>query len=331
MKRPGSAIAYTVALLLGAGSAHAEAPRVLASIAPIHSLVSAVMEGAAVPELLVPATASDHDYALKPSDLRKVAAADLVVWVGEPLEAYLVKAIEAEGVGDLELLDVPGADPRPFGAAPTEPHEADESRHGASEHDASEAHAAGGNTSEEEERHGHDHAGLDPHIWLDPVRAQAIVTAVAERLASLDPAAAGLYRRNAATSIAALKALDGEIRLRLNPLAGKPFVTFHDGYSYFVERYGLRQVGHLTVDPDRRPGAATLRALQAQLADEGAVCAFVEPQFDAAAIEGLSGQSGIAVGVLDALGADLEPGPALYPTLLRKNAAAVESCLSGTS
>jgi zinc transport system substrate-binding protein len=305
-----------LALFCMGGAAHADVPDVVASIAPIHSLVASVMEGVGEPELLIPAEVSEHDYALKPSDVRKIAGADLVVWVGESLESYLVKPLETEGVPDLELLEAPGVDPHPYGKAEERGEE-------------TEALVEEGHGGEDEEEH--EHLGLDPHIWLDPVRAQAIVNAVAEKLAEIDPENADRYRANAAETAADLAALDAEIRQRLLPLAGKPFITFHDGYSYFVARYGLNQVGELAVHPESRPGAATVRALRDTIASEGVACAFAEPQFDPGALQALAGDARMTIGALDALGAGIEPGSTLYPALLRKNAEAAEQCLSSTS
>lgn len=308
--------------LLLAAPARAEAPHVVASIAPIHSLVAAVMEGVGEPELLIPAEVSEHDYALKPSDLRKIAGADLVVWVGESLEAYLVKPLGTEGVANLELIEAKGIAPHEYGAEEGHGHE--EAEESAEEH-AEEEHA-------DEHGHGHDHFGLDPHVWLDPLRAAAIVDAVADRLAEIDPANADLYSANAQLAETALQALDSEIGTRLAPLSDKPFVTFHDGYSYFVERYGLNQVGQLIVHPeDQRSGAATLSALRATVADEGVACVFAEPQYDPAAIQSLAGDAEMRIATLDTLGAGIEPGPALYDTLLRRNVDAVAACLSPTS
>ncbi|MDQ3559558.1 MAG: zinc ABC transporter substrate-binding protein [Pseudomonadota bacterium] len=321
-----------IASILTSGYAHAETPKVLASIAPVHSLVSAVMAGVGQPELLVPATASDHDFALRPSDLRKIAGADLVIWIGESLESYLLKPIETERVADLQLIDAPGIDPQPFtsieesvpeGAKPAE--ESHEMSGDAVQH------APEGNAHAEEGEHKHAHSGLDPHVWLDPIRAQAIVGAVAEKLAELDPENAARYQRNADDAVASLSALDAEIKGRLTALSAKPFITFHDGYSYFVKRYGLRQVGQLTVDPEQRAGAASVRALRDEVAAEGVTCAFAEPQFDAGVIETLAGETGMRIGVLDAIGADLQPGPSLYSALLRKNTEAFEACLAPVS
>jgi zinc transport system substrate-binding protein len=303
------------ALVLTATPAGAETPHVVASIAPIHSLVASVMEGAGEPELLIPAEVTEHDYALKPSDIRKIAGADLVVWIGESLEAYLVKPLETEGVAQLELIEAEGIDPHAFGGA--DAHEGE---------DVAEAEA-----EEHEEEHGHAHLGLDPHVWLDPIRAVVAVKAVAEVLGQMDAENAGLYAANAKRTVAALEALDGEVRARLAPLADRPFITFHDGYSYFVERYGLRQVGQLMVHPEQLPGAASLSALRATVASEKVACVFAEPQFDPGVLRSLAGDADMKIGVLDTLGAGLAPGPALYGALLRKNAEAVASCLTPTS
>jgi zinc transport system substrate-binding protein len=297
------------ALALMTAPAAAEGPRVVVSIAPIHSLVASVMQGVGAPELLIPPEVSEHEYALKPSDIRTIADADLVVWVGEPLETYMAKPLETEGVQHLELIDAEGIRPHPYGAE--------------EDKDAG-AHAA-------EDHHGHDHLGLDPHVWLDPLRAQAIVTVVAARLAEMDPANTDLYKTNERLAVAALTALDSEIEVRLAPLRAKPFVTFHDGYSYFVERYDLAQVGQLMVHPEQRPGAAALASLRDRIAKEGVRCAFAEPQYDAGIIRSLTGDAGIEIGVLDPLGAGLEPGPLLYDALMRKNVEAVAACLGSTS
>jgi zinc transport system substrate-binding protein len=307
------------AALLAAAAAHAEPPGVVASIAPVHSLVASVMEGVGEPALLVPAAASDHDYSLKPSDLRSIAGADLVVWIGPPLETYLVKPLKTEHAGSLPLIESAAVNARSYDAGGDHAHAA-EATGEASEH-AAEAEAPGN----------HGALALDPHVWLDPVRAEVMVTVIAEALAELDPENAGRYRANAAATVDALKGLDAEIRGRLAPLAGIPFVTFHDGYSYFVERYGLNQVGQLAVHPERSPGAAAVRGLQGRIAAEGVACVFVEPQFDPRALETLAGEADIEIGILDAIGSGLEPGPSLYASLMRRNTEAMAECLSRRS
>ena len=299
LKRTAFAVSLILASGLPGGAASAAPPRVVATIAPFHSLAAAVMAGVATPELLIPATLSVHEYALKPSDVQKLAGADLVIWDGPALEAYLVKPLATAGTRALSVVDMEGIDPQPFPGADT---------------------AIGDAPSQE--------LGLDPHVWLDPVRAELIVAAIAQELSQMDAENAPRYQANADAQIERLKALDARIRARLASVADVPFVTFHDAYSYFDRRYGLNQVGQLTVEPERRPGAATVAALRQKVAENGITCAFAEPQFDAKLIRSIIGSSRARVSELDPLGAGIEPGAGLYETLLERNVSAMAECLS---
>ena len=100
-------IALLAALAAGAASA---APRVATDIAPIHSIAARVMAGVATPELIVPPGASEHDYALRPSEAALLQDADLVVWVGPTLTPWLVGPIAALAptAALVTLEDAPG-------------------------------------------------------------------------------------------------------------------------------------------------------------------------------------------------------------------------------
>jgi zinc transport system substrate-binding protein len=276
--------------------AKADPPRVIATIAPLHSLVAGVMAGVGEPDLLLSGPVSPHDFALAPSDIRRIAAAHVVVWIGPPLESFLVKPLDGAGDRQLDLLAVSALDALPFDA--------------------------GGD--------GGDSTGLDPHIWLDPVRAIAIVSAVKDRLSKIDPDHAETYRVNAAALSDRLAALDEAIRARLQPVASRPFIAFHDAYGYFSHRYGLRPAGHFAVDPQRRPGARTIARLTDLVRTGTVACAFAEPQFDARIVTAIAADRPLHIGRLDPLGVNIEPGPALYETLLKANTEAIADCLGGT-
>lgn len=278
------------------GPARAAPPRVLASIAPLHSLAANLMEGVAEPELLLPANRSPHDMALKPSDMRRLAQADLVLWLGREMEAPLFKALQAAkrpGRVEIELLARPE-----IGALPVQ----------------------------SEQGHGHDH-GMDPHIWLSPDLAGRISALLMEELARLDPANGERYRQNGERTLALLRELDQGLRGLLAPLAGVPFVVFHDAYGYFVRQYGLRQVGAITLNPQQPPGAAQLLALRERLRQAGARCLFSEPQFPPKLVQRLAETDGLKTGELDPLGVGIEPGPEAYFVLLRRLGAAFHQCL----
>ena len=75
--------------------ASADIPKVVADIAPIHSLVSRVMDGVGEPKLIVPNETSPHDYRLRPADAEAIENANLVFWMGEGLTPWMERALEA--------------------------------------------------------------------------------------------------------------------------------------------------------------------------------------------------------------------------------------------
>ncbi|MFS2014646.1 zinc ABC transporter substrate-binding protein ZnuA [Azospirillum sp. CT11-132] len=295
--------------------AWAEAPKVVVSIKPIHSLVASVMHGVGEPTLLVRGGASPHSYTMKPSDAKALSAADLVVWVGPELEGFLEKPLQANApkATRLTLMDLKSLtllQAREGGA--WEPHD-----HGHEQHDHKD-HAHGDHE---------DHEELNSHIWLDPANARAIVTATADALAAKDPADAEAFRTNADRTLQALDALDAELKTTLAPLKDKPFVVFHDAYQYFEAHYDLSAVGSITVSPDRRPSAKRLSAIRAKIAGLNAACVFSEPQFEPTLVRTVVEGTRAKTGVLDPEGADLPEGEALYPTLMRNLAASLRGCL----
>lgn len=306
-----------------ATAAQAEAPKVVVSIKPIHSLVASVMQGVGEPTLLVRGGASPHSYSMKPSDAKALSAADLVIWVGPELESFLEKPLKANApkATRLTLMELKGLtllETREGGA--WEAH--DHGHKGGHDH-------KGHDHKHDHKGHDHDdeHEELNSHIWLDPANARAIVTATAEALAAKDPAGAEAYRTNADRTLQQLDALDAELKAALAPVKDKPFVVFHDAYQYFEARYDLSAVGSITVSPDRRPSAKRLSAIRAKIGGLGAACVFAEPQFEPALVQTVVEGTKAKTGVLDPEGTELPEGVALYPTLMRNLAASLRGCL----
>ena len=83
---------------------------VVASVKPLHSLVSGVMEGVGKPDLIVKGAASPHTYSLKPSQAKQLEEADLVFWMGHELESFLEQPLEAIATKAkvVELIDSQG-------------------------------------------------------------------------------------------------------------------------------------------------------------------------------------------------------------------------------
>jgi zinc transport system substrate-binding protein len=295
---------------------------VVASIKPVHSLVAAVMQGAGTPHLIVQGGASPHSYSLKPSDAAAMQQAAVVVWVGEGLEAFLEPAIEtlSGNARVVELAEAPGL--RTLAYREGGAWDAHDDEHEDEEHE-----------DEEHEEHGHEHGhdDIDMHLWLDPDNAKAMVNAVAAALIEADPDNSGIYTANASSMAQRLDQLSQEIEHDLAPVKAVPFVVFHDAYQYLDTRFGLANVGSITVNPENKPGAARLKEIHAKIAELGARCVFAEPQFEPRLVQVAIEGSDAKTGTLDPLGADLPDGPELYFELMRRNAAELKTCLGEAS
>lgn len=292
------------------------APRVVADIAPVHSLVAAVMEGAGAPSLIVPQNTSPHGLNLRPSQARDLAEADIVITVGEDLVPWLVEATAtlAPDAVVVELGELPDLSRVPLREGGV--FEADHD-----EHDDPDEH-------EEHDAHGHDHGDGDPHYWLDPRNAALWADAIADTLAAADPAQSALYRANAERLKTDLAQLEREIHAALDPVRGRAFVVFHDGYGHFEHRFDMPAAGAVALSDAARPGPARIAQIQTMLRDAGAACVFAEPQFPERLLHLVTEGSGARIGMLDPLGAAAPLGPQLYPALMRRIAASLVACLT---
>ena len=331
-----SSISFFVLLLAGLASpARAEdSPRIVVTIGPIHSLVAGVTEGVVEPQLIMQGAASPHAFAMRPSQAKALQQADVIVRVGETLETSLNRPIEALGKS-ARLVTLDGVEgmtllPAREGGV-WEAHDHAEAEHGHGDHDDDH-----GKTKAKHDDHGHaeargQHGGThNPHIWLDPNNAIVAVDQIAQVLSETDPANAAKYEANAKGVKARLTELDAELAELTKPLRAKPYLVFHDAYPYFENRYGLTPAGAITVSPERQPGARRIGEIRAKVRDLGAACVFSEPQFEPKLIGTIVEGTDSKPGVLDPLGANLEPGPDHYFTLMRNMAQALKSCLEAS-
>ncbi len=147
-----------------------EAPAVVASIAPVHSLVAGVMAGVGAPVLLVPPQASPHTYALRPSEAEALDRADAVFWVSETVETVLTRPLSvlAEDAKVVRLATAPGVEllsVRQGDAWDSHSHGDHDHGHGDHAHGDHGDHAHGdrdhGDHAHGDHDHGHDHAHGD--------------------------------------------------------------------------------------------------------------------------------------------------------------------------
>ena len=325
--------------LVLAAPALADVPRVAVDIAPVHALVAQVMSGVGVPDLVLQPTASPHAHALRPSEAAALQGADLVVWVGPELTPWLADPLgalapnaarlgllEVEGIRRLGFRDGASFEAHDHGDADHDDHAHDAPDHGGETHDdhAGHDHAHDDHAHDD---HAHDHSGIDPHAWLDPANAALWLDVIAAELSRLDPDHAATYAANAATAQAALTTMQADIAARMASLSGG-FIVFHDAYHYFEARFGIEAAGAISLSDASDPGPARVAEIRDLVAAEGIACVFVEPQFNRGMVDAVFEGTGVRIGVIDPIGAMLEPGPALYPALLDAMAQSFEACLA---
>ena len=284
---------------------------VVASIKPIHSLVAAVMGDIGTPHLLLEAPSSAHHFTLKPSQARSLQAADIVFWVGPTMEQPLTKALAtlAPQAQTRPLIESAGLVLINFDKV-TPAHE----KHDHEKHDKHDEHAK------------HDDHLINPHIWLDPQNTKIMLGAIAARLAKADPENASTYAANADSMAARLATLETDITSQLASYSAAKFLVLHDAHVYFERRFGLRNYGAITTEPDVMPTASRVKALRDELREHRFDCIFTEPFLGQKAVALIAEGSKVSIGTLDPIASNLPAGAQLYPDLLMSYAKALQSC-----
>jgi len=267
------------ASLLVISPAHAEV-RVLTSIKPLQLIAAAVQDGVGTPEVLLPPGASPHNYALRPSDVRRVREVDLFYWIGPDLESFLPRVLQGRTLPVVTVQSLPELRLRHF-AADSQSHEAADP----AEHD-----------------HDHSPGSLDAHLWLSSVNARVIAARMATDLSAADPANAARYKSNVKVFDERLDAMDARVKARVAGVAGKPFFVFHEAFDYFEDAYGLKHTGVFSVAAEVQPGAQHVAAMRTRLSEVGKTCVFSEPPLRPRLAETLTAGLPVKLAELDGLG-----------------------------
>lgn len=273
-------------------------PLVVATIKPLALIARDLLGTGAEVRQLLPDNASPHAYALRLSERQLLARADLILWVGPGLEAFLAETLRAKPAEQVLTAATLPASHWPA----------------ASHRPAANAHA---------DDHGNDH-DADLHLWLDPRNAAAIadalVAALNARGYTMPPTAAADFR-------ARMTQLEADIRARLASVPVRSFAADHEAFGHFAARFGLTPVGHLRDAADHAAGARSVAALTARTDIR---CLVAEPDSQPARMRHLAGRLGARIEVIDALGAGIAAGDGQgYARLLDAVASGFVSCLGG--
>jgi zinc transport system substrate-binding protein len=282
--------------------------KVVTSIKPIHSLASYLMDGVGKPDLIVDGYASPHGFAMKPSHAKMLQNADLIFWIGEDLESFLEKPLNsiAKKAEIIELMDIKGLNVLKF-----------RERNIFEEHDHDDH-------DDHDDHEGHNHGEFDPHIWLDPINAKVILNEMVEHLIENDAKNASTYKSNLDKALKDIDKLTMDVMSELNQSVAS--IVFHDAYQYFEERFNVKILGAFTVNTDVMPGAEQLAEIREIIEHDKVSCVFSEPQFNPDIIKAVAKDMNIKTGVVDPLGATLNPGKNLYFDLIRNMSKSFKGC-----
>ena len=297
--------------------------KVVTSIKPIHSLASYLMDGVGKPDLIVDGYASPHGFAMKPSHAKMLQNADLIFWVGEDLENFLEKPLKsiAKKAEKIELIEIKGLTKLEFRERNIfEGH--DDHGHKEDKHDDHKEH--GHKEDKHDDHHEHAHGEHDPHIWLDPMNAKVILNEMVEHLIENDPKNASKYKGNLKKALKDIDKLNKDVKKELSKSTAS--IVFHDAYQYFEKRYGVNILGAFTVNTDVMPGAEQLAEIREIIEHDKVTCVFSEPQFNPDIIKAVAKDMNIKTGVVDPLGATLDPSKDLYFKLIRNMSASFKGC-----
>ena len=347
--------------------------KVVASIKPIHSLASYLMDGIAKPDLIVDGYASPHGFALKPSHAKMLQNADIVFWVGEDLENFLEKPLSsiAKKAEKIELMEAHGLNKLKFrernifddhddhghedghkkkddhddhdddGHKKKDDHGHDDHGHKKKDDHDDHGHKEDGHKEDDHDDHakkedghddhddhdgheGHHHGEFDPHIWLDPINAKVILFQMSKHLIENDSKNETIYRANLSKAYKEIDKLTNDVKSELNKSVAS--IVFHDAYQYFEKRFNVNILGAFTVNTDVMPGAEQLSEIREIIEHDKVACVFSEPQFNPNIIKAVAKDMNIKTGVVDPLGATLDPGKDLYFDLIKNMSKSFKGC-----
>ncbi|OEY86993.1 ABC transporter substrate-binding protein [Wolbachia pipientis] len=274
-------------LVLCYNTAFSDNLKVVATIKPIHSLVSSVTEGILEPCLVDCGATSVHDYILKPSSVSKLESSNIIFYVDDNLETFiksfgknrtLVKLSEA-----VKLL-------------PARPQLLSQ------------------NIINEE----------DLHIWLSPDNAKIMINYISAKLSEIDKGNSARYNYNAMKATLKIDQEIKKIAKELDNLKDKKYIVTHDAYQYFEKYFSLSDPSAiLSIEEDSYMGVRSLIKLKRIIKEENIKCVFSNSLENPKIF---SNDPNIKIVILDPIGLDIEPGKDAYITIINNIAQNFKSC-----
>ncbi|MFT4166128.1 MAG: metal ABC transporter substrate-binding protein [Microlunatus sp.] len=257
--------------------------KIVTAFYPLQFVAERVAGQHASVESLTAAGAEPHDVELTPKQVASVSDAGAVVYI-KGFQPAVDEAVAQSG--NKHVLDTTSVVPLQT--------QAEEHAHDHADDSPSEADEDG-----EEGEEGHDHGGLDPHVWLNPANMVKITDAVVGQLSEIDPDHAADYAANGKSLTAELTTLDTSYSEGLKTCDRREFITSHAAFGYLAEQYKLTQIGISGLSPDAEPSPARIAAVQEEAKEHGITTIFYETLVSPAVAKSIAGDLGLKTDVLD--------------------------------
>ncbi|MCS1352721.1 metal ABC transporter solute-binding protein, Zn/Mn family [Mechercharimyces sp. CAU 1602] len=222
--------------------------------------------------MIVPAGVDPHEYEPSAKDLAHLSKADVFLYNGAGFESWAQRATSMLEKEESVVVAT-------IHEALAEESEMNEEAH----HDEHDEH-------EEEE---HDHGGVDPHVWLDPLRAQAQAKVIRDALIEADPDHRTEYEDNYAQLYERLQGLHDQIDRIAQQSTHKHFVTSHAAFGYLAERYGLQQLAVHGLVPADEPSAKELEEVITSIRELGVEVLLIESLTASRAMSVIERETGV--------------------------------------
>jgi len=272
---------------------------VVATIRPVHSLLSSITQGVTTPVLLLDQTASVHHYSLLPSQRSTLNHADLIFWIGAALEGFLPRVLNSlpRQVKVIELIEAKNIRSlQPRGSV-----------------DEHAGHA-----------HGHHNENIDPHLWLSIDNAMAMAQSMTTALSKADPANKAIYQTNLKKLIKRLQQTKNKT-LQEFKNANFNYLVYHDAYQYFENMIKVKPLSAISNDEENAPGIRHLTQVNQLISKHKINCLIYNSYKLPAIVNNLIDQN-ITKIQIDPLAQNLKPGPELYFNLLDSISSGYQQC-----
>ncbi len=272
---------------------------IVTTIKPIESLIANIIDDTDSVVSLINGQYSEHSFSLKPSHIAKIYTSDAVILINADFETFMRSSFKIipEKTLIITLSDTPD-----LTLYPTQHYDTTDTEH--------------------------THDSIDYHIWLSPSNSIHIIDYLETQLSLINPEKRTIYQKNAARMREKLVLLDETLKTDLLPIAGKPFMVFHNGFQYFIKEYDLNLVGTITDNPAVYASVNQIKQAQQHLIDNKVICVFKEPQFSDTMIDTVIADTQTHIGTLDPLGSVNDAGKNHYFDMMNALSLSLLECLN---